>query len=465
MWDQVKDYVVQYIEDHKDEFWEVSRKIWENPELGMEETFASAELQTLLKNNGFTVESNVAGMPTAFVGTYGDGVPTIGFSSEFDALPGLSQDTVPYKKPISAGFPGHGCGHNLIAIGGLMAAVALKNAMEKFNFSATLKVFGTPAEELCIGKPIMASAGCFKGVDIFLDYHPLTRSASNATGCFSYFSIKYHYKGKTAHGNTPWHGRSALDGAMLQAQAIEMMREHIDPGNGEYKNTINWTFSDTGPEFASVVPDRATLWCIGRFATSEEASDVIRRVDNCASAAALAMDLTVEKEYLAATHEYIPNLTASKVVYDNLLKLGDVEFTEEEENFVAELQKNEGQEAYKATSIAPFGEDIGGVTDSSEYSWFAPTTFLQIKLGPGPGWHNWMVTSCAGSSHGKKSVTKASQVLGASAIDFIADKTVLEASKKEWEDRLKGRVYRSLLPEGTPVPIDINKEAMEKYRK
>ena len=465
MWSEIKEFVINYVDENKDEFWEVSKKIWEKPELGMEEHFASGQLVELLRKHGFEVEVGVAGMPTAFVATYGEGSPVIGFSSEFDALPGLSQELVVEKSPMYFGYPGHGCGHNLIAIGGIMTAVALKEAMKKFDFKATLKVFGTPAEELCIGKPIMAAAGCFEGVDIILDWHPLQYTSSNATRCSAYFNMKFHYKGKTAHGNAPWHGKSALDAAVLQAHAIEMIREHIKPGDGELAaNTINYTFSDTGPEFASVVPDRATLWCIGRMINAEQLKDAMDRVVNAANGAALALGVEVETEYITATHELIPNIAASKVVYNNLKALGNVEFDDNEVAFVKGLQENEGQDYFDFPEIKDFCEDSVGVTDSSEYSWFAPYVFLAMRLGPGPGWHNWMVTACSGNTHGLKAVTKAAQALSTSAIDFISDENLILEAKKELQEKLDGRVYKSLLPDGTPIPLDISKESMSKYK-
>ena len=465
MWEDIKKYIVDYIDENKEEFWEISKSIWERPELGMEETFACGELVKVLRKYGFEVEENAAGMPTAFVASYGNGKPVIGFSSEYDCLPGLSQKLVSHKDPVHQGFPGHGCGHNLIAVGGIMSAIALKSAMEEYNLNLTIKVYGTPAEELCIGKQNMACAGCFDDADIILDWHPLQTTRSNATTCSAYFNVKFHYKGKTAHGNAPWHGRSALDGAILQGHAIEMLREHIKPGNGEFSaNTINFTFSDTGPEFASVVPDHATLWCIGRFTTADEMKDAMDRIDDCATGAAIATGTTVEKEYITATHELITNVTASKVVYDNLVALGDVEFTEEEKQFVKELQMAEGQDLFVKEGVEPFTEDTVGVTDSSEYSWFAPYVFLTVRLGPGPGWHNWMVAACAGNTHGQKAVTKAAQVLGASAVDFIENENIIIEAKKELETKLNGRKYSSLLPEGTPIPLKISEESMKKYR-
>jgi aminobenzoyl-glutamate utilization protein B len=342
----LKDYkecIAEYIDQHKSEYHQLAQEIWGRPELGLEEHFAAQKLTEFLMREKFKVERHVAGLPTAFIATWGDGKPVIGFSAEYDALPGLSQKKGYKKAPVVDGAPGHGCGHNILGVGGIFAAVALREVMEKHALPGSIKVFGTPAEELCIGKPVMGNAGVFEGTDIILECHPLFQNSANYDTCPAYFNVKYHFKGSTAHGNAPWYGRSALDAAILMGHAIEMLREHTEPtsilGND---HTINYTFSDTGPEFPSVVPDRATLWCVGRFSTGEYMKNIMRRVDQCAEGAALATETQVEKEYITASHEMIPNKIVSKALHENLTEIGAVVFTDEERKFVELIQEEEG---------------------------------------------------------------------------------------------------------------------------
>ncbi|MDR1134962.1 MAG: amidohydrolase [Clostridiales Family XIII bacterium] len=461
----IKKCITEYIEENRDPYQKLSKAIWDKPELGLEEYEAHRLHTEFLKERGFDVVSGVAGMPTSYVATWGEGKPVIGFSAEYDALPGLSQKISAHKDPVSPGAPGQGCGHNLLGVAGILAAVSLKEAMLKKGVKGTIKLFGTPAEELCVGKPFMGSAGIFDGVDVVLDWHPWAGTSTHAATCPAYFNVKYHFHGRTAHGNAPWHGRSALDGAILQAHAIEMLREHYPPGpSPNAAHTINYTFSDTGPEFASVVPDRATLWCIGRFSTAEQVSDIIQRVDKCAEGAALATGTTVEKQYITASHEMIPNEVVSRVLYDNVTALGDVAFTEEEKTFVMEMQKEEGQAPFWAEGVPEPESSSMAVTDSAEYSWVAPYGILILNLGPGPGWHNWMVTACAGGSLGEKTLEKAGQVLACTAVDFLEDNALLQKAQDEWAEKMKGRTYGSLLPEGAPVPLGLNKATMDKYR-
>ncbi|MDR2132900.1 MAG: amidohydrolase [Clostridiales Family XIII bacterium] len=461
----IKRSIAAYIEENKDAYHGLSKAIWERPELGMEEYEAHRLHTEFLKERGFRVESPVADMPTAYVATYGEGHPVIGFSAEYDALPGLSQKATPHTDPVRQGAPGHGCGHNLLGVAALLAACSLQEAMRAQNLPGTIKIFGTPAEELCIGKPFMGSRGVFDGVDVVLDWHPWSSSAVHYSTCPAYFNVKYHFKGRTAHGNSPWHGRSALDAAILQAHAIEMLREHYPPGPSAFAaHTINYTFSDTGPEFASVVPDRATLWCIGRFSTAELVGEIIGRVDKCAEGAALATDTTVAKEYIAASHEMIANETVSRVLYENLVAAGDVAFSEEEKAFVAEMQREEGQTPFWSGEIPAPAHVAMAVTDAAEYSWVAPYGILTLNLGPGPSWHNRMVTACAGSGHGEKTMDKAGLILACAAADFLENGELLQKAKEEWAGKMKGRSYGSLLPAGAVPPLNINKSTMDKYR-
>ena len=160
---------INYLDKSFSVYDKLQKTIWRNPELGFLETESSALLQNHLKENEFIVESGVAGMPTAFVATYGSGHPVIAVLAEFDALPGLSQDTVPYRKPLVEGGSGHGCGHNTFGVGAVAGAVAIKQWLDTEKHTGTIKVFGTPAEEGGGGKVYMVRDGLFNDVDVVLD--------------------------------------------------------------------------------------------------------------------------------------------------------------------------------------------------------------------------------------------------------------------------------------------------------
>ncbi len=463
-----KKSVVAWIESNKGGCYQLADAIWSYAELGMEEHRSSKAITEYLQSNAFEVAAGAAGMPTAFVATFGTGKPVIGFSCEYDALPGLSQQKASSEEsPIIQGAPGHGCGHNLLGTGAMLAALALQQAMIDFSLPGTIKIFGTPAEELCIGKSYLARAGLFNDVDAFIDWHPSPFNRANYSTCNAYFNIKYHFKGRTAHGNSPWYGRSALDAAILMGQMIEHLREHTTPGDPPYAaNTINYSFPDVGPAFPVVVPNRSTLWCVGRMVSSEELNYVISRVHKCAEAAAMATETSVETEIVSAIHERIVNQAISQVLHHNLQAIGAPEFTEDEHNFVKKMQQGFGvPETGLQTAIMPFSGGSSGVSDNAEYSWFAPFGALGIACTPdGVGGHNWQVAACAGSTIGKKALDVAAKTLATSAIDLLMHPEIITEAKKELNERLNGRVFKSLIPETVSPPVSINREIMDKYR-
>lgn len=466
---QAKKWIVQWIEENKEQYLNIAQQLWDHPELSMQEYIASNTLAALLEKNGFLVERGVAGIPTAFVAIYGHGSPVIGFSSEYDALPSLSQKIdCNAKAPVTPGAPGQGCGHNLLSVTGILGATALKNFMKENKLEGTIKVFGTPAEELCIGKPFMAREGVFLGVDAFLDWHPAFLHRAGACSTNAYFNLKYHFKGKTAHGNSPWFGRSTLDAGMLMGHAIEMLREHIRPGNEDAASTINYAFPDVGNSFPNVVPDKTTVWCIGRFKNAELAAEVISRVDKCAEGAATATETTVEREFITATHDMIPNLVMSNAVDENLRWIGVPGYTEEEDWAAKDVQKNMGiPETGFPKKILPVALGSMPVTDSSEYSWFAPLALLNLALVPSleTGWHNWAATKFSGSSVGMKLIDTAAKILASTGYDLLTKPEIIAEAKEEHKDRLGGKSYKSLLSEDAKPDLGINRDIMEKFKK
>ena len=465
---EAKDFAVRWNDENREDFYKAAAEIWKNTELSMQEYNSSGILMKLLEDNGFTVERGAAGMPTAFVASYGEGRPVLGINAEYDALPGLSQDGESLsKQAVVRGGPGHGCGHNLLGTGGVKAAIAVKNIMEKFGLAGTVRVIGAPAEELCIGKAFLGKAGYLEGYDAFLDWHPWSYTKTDYDSCQAYFSAKFHFKGKASHGNSPWHGRSALDGAVLQGQAVEMMREHMYPGcPPDAANTINYTFSSTGPEFPSVVPDYATGWYIGRFVTTDEMLEALKRVTTCAEAAAMATETEVEREMITATHHKIPNRTLAEKFRENMLLAGVPDFTDEEQEKAKAIQRElEAPETGLPTRLMPFEGGYTVLCDTSEYSWNAPYATAWIAMGMQDcGWHHWGVTRCAGDTMGQKSMNCAAKVISMTAVDLLCDQDILRKANEEWKERMDGRSYQCLLDEDMEPPVHLNEDVMKKYR-
>jgi aminobenzoyl-glutamate utilization protein B len=461
-----KDFAVSWLDHNHESFFPYSDAIWSFAELGCEEFLSSELLKDLLKRYGFAIRPEIAGMPTSFVASWGQGKPVIGWNCEYDALPGLSQHPGPERRPVIDGAPGHGCGHNLLGVGSIMAAMAVREWQKRNGSGGTLMIFGTPAEELCLGKPYIARAGLFNGLDALIDWHPSFCNTANYDTCNAYFSVKYHFRGRAAHGNAPWMGRSAVDAAMLMGQAIEILREHIPPGFPNAANTINYNFPDMGPEYPNVVSDHATVWVIGRITTSEEMEKIIKRIDNCAKAAGLVTETSWQREFLTATHERMPNRTLSSVLFENLLEIGPPRFDSSEQELVRKMQQVIGvDETGLQEDVIDFQGGNAAVTDNSEYSWFAPFAMLRVTIAPANiGWHNWQVTALARSSIGKKAMLVASKVLASSAIELLSRPQILEKAWTEFSKCMAGRTYNSFIPNKVDPPLHINQKAMEKYR-
>ena len=464
--EQAGQVIAKWVDDHGPRFFPYAQAVWSYAELAGQEIRSANLLTRVLREQGFDVLEGVANMPTAFVARWGEERPVIAISCEYDALPGLSQQLTENRQPLVDGAPGHGCGHNLLGVGGIIAATAIKEWLERYHVAGSVVVLGTPGEEICLGKPFMARAGLFEGLDAILDWHPWSYNLATYDVCAAYFSLKFHFSGRTAHGNAPWYGRSALDAALLMGHAIELLREHIPPGDPEAAHTINYTFSDTGPEFPSVVPDRASLWVIGRLSTAELVEEVVERISKCAEGAALATGTAVKREFVTATHEKLPNQTLAKVAHRNFQQIGPPRFSEEEHLLARRMQRAQGVTGTGLSEeILPFGPAWTALSDNSEYSWFAPFAVISVAaVPPGLGWHNWQVTALCGGEIGQKAMLTAAKVLAASAVELLLNPETIAAAQRELAQRLAERPYRPLIPTEATPPVDLNRPTMDKYR-
>jgi len=450
-----KDMIIDVLEGYQKRMAEIAGAVWGFAELGLEEVRSSALLAEELERQSFSVKKGVAGMPTAFVASWGKGRPVIGILAEYDALPGLSNHPVPYKSPIREGAPGHGCGHNLFGTASMAAAVAVKEAMEKSKLPGTIKCFGTPAEEVCIGKPYMARDGFFDDVDAFLDWHPDFQSTAYHRTCNAYASVKYTFRGVSAHGNKPWLGRSALEGAELMGAAVNFLRGHMEPGQPpEGAATINYTYTECG-QYPNVIPDTAEAWYIYRIPNRRDLETIHQRILKCAQGAAMATETQVEAKILTGTHELIPNERMARLLYRNLERIGPPPFDAEEDTFAKEVQK-----AYQvpplglSSKIVPPTGGWKGVTDSSEPSWFAPYGVIRVACRPiGLPGHSWGANACHGMSIGVKGMVTAAKVLALGSVDLLTSPSILEEAKSEYRERMRGKTYSSLIPPDQKPPL------------
>jgi len=450
-----------------EKFGKISDAIWSYAELGLQEYKSSKLLADTLEQAGFKVERGVAGMPTCFVASYGSGKPVIGLLGEFDALPMLSQKgRVPSQDPLVEGAPGHGCGHNTMCTAAASAAIAVKEAMDKYGMKGTIKVFGSPAEEIVASRPHMIRAGLFNDVDAVIDNHSGSGfGTSYGRGGNAVFSVIFSFRGKTAHGANAWAGRSALDAVEIMNVATNYLREHLDPAYRMHYVVIE------GGQAPNVVPDKASVWYYVRN-SDERVEEMYERVLNCAKAGALASGTELSSvRFIAAVHQSYSNRAAAELLQKNIELVGMPPWTEEENFFAKALQKElkakeEGLptkvDSLRGPSLVSIG---GGSTDVGDVTLIAPTASIRFPgQVPGAIGHHWSSVACNYGSTAWKGLNAGAKAIAASAIDLMTKPEELKKLQAEFEETSKKYPYKSFLPADAKPPLDINEELMKKYR-
>jgi aminobenzoyl-glutamate utilization protein B len=478
----LKDKAWKWIDEHRDEFIEVSDRVWEYAELGLVE-FKSAELHAeTLEGHGFKVDRGAAGMPSAFVASWGKGRPVIGFMGEYDALPGISNKAVPYREWLVVDGPGHGCGHNVHGTSGFMAATATRYVMEEERLPGTVKCFGSPAEENYDGKAYMVRAGSFDGVDACLSHHPSSMNVAGLSSSNAVNSVKYEFYGKTAHAaGSPEMGRSALDAVELMNVGVNFLREHVIQDA-----RVHYVIEQGGGQ-PNVVPDYARSWYYIRAPERDQVASVYRRINKIAEGAAMMTETELKIDLIAAIYNKIPSRTLSELVTANMREVGHPGWTKEELGFAAKiaetldkqnkinsLRKNKvpNWEKYEDVDLMTDildawndGEINHGSTDVSDVSWQCPTmefsTACNVLGAPG---HDWRFTAVSGMSIGHKSLVFAAKTMAASALDLYTKPEWLKKAKDEHTERLAGRKYTSPIPPEVEPPLEIAMEAWEKLK-
>jgi len=456
------------VEARQEKFWRISDAIWSYAELGLEEFRSSKLLADVLEAAGFKVDRGIAGMPTDFVATWsrGSGQPAIGFLGEFDALPMLSQKAgVPKKDPLVPGAPGHGCSHNTMGTVQALTVIALKEVMERKGLSGTLKLFGSPAEEILTSRPFMVRAGLFQGTDVVLDCHgdSAFQVAYGMEGTAMY-SFIVTFRGKTAHaGSFPWMGRSATDAVELMHAGTERMREHLPTTQRTHWVTLE------GGEAPNVVPDRASTWYFIRD-LDENVENNFQWALDCAKGAALMTQTTYEVKTLGAIHQRFPNKRLAELVFENIKAVGKLTYTDEEEAFARAMQTEAGYPMigmdYPLKLTSPESEPLrGGSSDVGDVTLVAPTVSLRFPVRvPGSPSHHWTVVSASKTSIAHKGLTAGAKVLAFSAFDLLTDPKILIEIRKEFAELTVKRPYKTFLPDGAQPPLGFYTDLMAKYR-
>jgi len=383
--EKLKALIRDEIDARRDQLNELSLKIHANPELAFQEVKAVAWLTEYLKENGFSVESGICGLKTAFRGSYGQGKPVIAILAEYDALPKL----------------GHACGHNLIAVSAVAAGIASKPAADRFGGS--IMVIGTPGEELYGGKAIMVKRGAFDGVDTAIMAHPgvLNTATTRFLACQI---LEVEFFGRAAHAAArPEKGISALEAMLQSFAAINSLRQHIKD-----KARIHGIITDGG-EAANIVPAHSAGNFVVRAEDDSYLDELKERVINCFTGAATASGARLE--YRWGEVRYAPlrsNMTLARLFRRNLQSLG------------------------RKVHLLDPGNSLGS-SDIGNVSQLVPSIHPSVAIAPVEALvHSPQFASAAASEAGLRGLLDAGKALAMTVVDLVANPAIVAGVKEEF---------------------------------
>jgi len=448
--------VIQALEANKQKYIDVASNIWNLAELGYKEGKSSNLLQSMLKEEGFSLESGVAGIPTAFTATFGSGSPVIGVLGEFDALPGFSQDAVPFKKELPGNTNGHACGHHLFGSASAAAAIAVKNWLKSTGRKGTVRFYGTPAEEGGAGKVYMVRAGLFQDVDAVIHSHPGDDNNANPISSLANKSAKFRFRGVASHAAaSPERGRSALDAVEALNYMVNMMREHIPE-----KSRVHYVIT-RGGEAPNVVPAFAEVYYYIRHPEMDVVKDIFNRVAKAAEGAAMGTGTSMDYEVIHGVYNLLPNQILSNNLYENLKNVGGVIYDKSEEDFAAKIFPSLNRKDVNiadAATIKPFADNSDeafGSTDVGDISWLVPTAGISSATWvPGTAAHSWQAVAAGGMSIGHKGMMVAAKTMALTIMDCLLNPEMLKNAKLELLKRRGDQFkYEALLGDRNP-PLD-----------
>ena len=466
--------VLASVETRKASLIALSDAVWGFAETGFEELKSAEALSQALAAEGFEVQMGLAGIGTAFVASYGSGGPVVALLGEYDALPALSQRAAsPVQEELVPGGSGHGCGHNLLGVGSLGAALAVRDYLRDSGLPGTVKYFGCPGEEHGCGKTYMAREGCFDGVDLALTWHPADVNCVLQARTLANLSMYFRFSGRAAHAaGSPHLGRSALDAVELMNVGANYLREHVIP-----EARIHYSITNPGGRAPNVVQAEAESFYFCRAPRVAQARDVYDRLCEVARGAAMMTGTTVEIRFAEGLSDYIPNRTAGALLQRCLEEVGAPAFDEADRELgdrfrktlgaaeigssLAQARLFQGAATAKVLESSTLAGVVGplfsgdaclpGSTDVGDVSQIVPTgqaVLACTALGTGP--HTWQFTAQAASSIGHQGMLAAARVLALACIEVFLDPGIAQLAKAELLEAASGAYVCPIPPEIHP---------------
>ncbi|WP_246188154.1 M20 family metallopeptidase [Paenibacillus tengchongensis] len=469
-------FVSEAIEGKQERFTSASDEIWAFAETRFDEFRSAGVLIRELEAEGFSITRGVAGLETGFIASYRtrSGGPVIALLGEYDALADLSQEAgISEYRPVAPRGNGHGCGHNLLGVGALAAAVAVKDYLVRNPDTAgEVRFYGCPAEESGYGKTYLAREGYFKDVDAAFSWHPHALNAVMHGSSNAVIHASFTFKGISAHAAAAPHlGRSALDAVELMNIGANYMREHmIDQAR------LHYAITNAGGLAPNVVQADAEVTYLVRAPKSAQVRELFARLVKVAEGAALMTGTQMQYRYEGACANLIPNSTLERVLHKHLAALGVPAYSEEEYAFAKAiyetLPESNKQEAAAmvgpqlatvlaecplANFIVPFSDEkeifMGGSTDVADVSWNVPTAQCgAATMAFGTPLHAWQTVAQGKSSFAHKGMLLAAKAMAAAAIETLLQPELAVAAQAELKERLGGEAYDCLVPSGVQPP-------------
>lgn len=450
----------------------LSDEIWDYSEIRFQEYKSAAAFTRVLSEEGFAVETGLADMPTSFRAVYGSGKPVIGFLAEYDALSGMSQAAFKTSPEAREGTNnGHGCGHNLLGVGSLGAALQVRDYLKETGKSGTVVLVGTPAEEGGSGKAYLARAGVFDDLDVALAWHPASGTSVMTGSMMANCQVYFRFKGKSAHAAAcPHLGRSALDAVELMDVGVNYMREHIEP-----TDRIHYAITDSGGVSPNVVQNHAEVIYLIRSTDNEKVKALYERVCEIAKGAAMMTQTEVEIVFDKACSNILSNSVLEQLLYDSMCAVSQPVYTDEELAFALEIKKTlKAQDLESDLSIGfmdnlrkkknvkrlfalPMADYVcdhvhmdvyvAGSSDVGDCSFCVPTAqFLAACAAPGTPAHSWQMVAQGKSGLAHKGMLYAVDVMTDAAKKIIDDPSIAAKAREEFVESTEGKPYACPIP-------------------
>ncbi|MCH7513540.1 MAG: amidohydrolase [Bacteroidetes bacterium] len=446
-------------------------KVFSFAELGFHEFKTEKYLTAILEKNGFSIERGISGIPTAWIARWGSGKPVIAIGSDIDCIPKASQKPgVVYHDPIVEDAPGHGEGHNSGVPLNIIAAIAVKEIMERENIQGTLMLWPGVAEELLATKAYYTRDGYFDDVDISIFTHvssnlSVSFGQSRGTGLIS---VEYTFEGEAAHAaGAPWRGRSALDAVELTSIGWQFQREHLDPLQRSHHVIKN------GGDQPNVVPSKASIWFFIREVTYLKIMANFERINQIAEGAAMMTQTTMTKRILGSAWPRHFNKVIAETMYENIKTVGLPEWSEDDQALAKALQKevnskkNEGLATELDTIRLPVKNFVsGGSDDIGDISWKVPTVTLRFPSNvPGLQGHHWSNAVAMATPIAHKGVIAGAQAEAMTILDFLLKPGLVEQAWEYYRTvQLEDQEYMPMITAEETPAIHLNKDIMAEFK-